>query len=182
MEIAASPQPLVHQPEQTRSAILVISALGLLATFIIGVLTGASGSVRPLAAEKTKLARSATTADTAKIRREAESYLGFWENRESRMEKAAQRLGWKNADLAKAMRLIDAAKPRFEAVAVALRAGDDPTLKREFGLLYEQLALTYCEEFHLSCRRGVAPDQARSKKTVHKPSGKTRRAVSFGAA
>ena len=177
MEIAASsqPLPLVRQPEQTMSAILVIGASALLATFITGLLIGASGSVRPFPVEKTvSLPPAAVPPTDATLLREARAYVGFWKHRESRLDQAARRLGWRKADLAKAMRLIDAAKPRFEAVAAALGIMDDATLKREMNLLYEQVALTYCEEFRLACVRGVPPDQARPKKAhARKPVGRS---------
>lgn len=174
MEDIVDGRPLVRKPEQTLSAVMLLGILGLTATFVAGVLMGSSG-VRPLPAEKVVSQAPLSTVDL-KLHTEARGYLAFWQNRESRMDGAAKRLGWKKADLAKAMRLIDAAKPRFEAVAAALGATDDTALTQEMDLLFEQLALTYCAEFRLVCIRGVPPDQARPKKTVRKPAGKSRRA------
>ncbi|MBI4132639.1 MAG: hypothetical protein HY473_00870 [Candidatus Sungbacteria bacterium] len=176
----------VNRPPRGQSCLTIITLalLALAGLFIIGKEVG-TPLLRSLGvvsiAQVQAVVGGPSLADEAKLRLEAARYTFFWENREQRLEDTARRFGWSREDLEKATRLIEAAKPRFEAVQIGWNAlGEDPRityelLKKEVDELYEQLTLTFCEEFGLVCKRGVPPDEAHFKdgaKPAAKPPGK----------
>ena len=156
-----SDQPLVCEREVSGAWIVLWCLVGIAAVFAAGF------SLGPVVLGSTALGPAVPPALREEVRflSEADVMMKFFGNRWDRLEAAAKRLGWDQAELDKAMRLVEAAKARFEAVEIArLGLGHDPRitvelLKRELGLLAEQLALTFCEEFHLPCIRGRAPDK-----------------------
>jgi len=149
----------------------------LIVAFLLGVLAGPPLLKRwnEIGVEQARLAAQPSLQDEVKLHNEAMTMLAFWKQREQRLDRAATRFGWDDKELEKALRLIEAAKSRFESVDGMYKVwGKDPRvtyelIKREIDALFEQLALTFCEEFELVCRRGVPPDEAYLKRLRSDP-------------
>lgn len=149
----------------------------LLVAFLLGALVGSPLLQRwkEIDVQQARLAAKPSVQEEVELHNEAMNYVAFWKRREQRLEKAAPRFGWGDKELEKALRLVEAAKSRFESVDGMYKVwGKDPRvtyglLKKEIDALFEQLTLTFCEEFELVCMRGVPPDEAYLKRLRSDP-------------
>lgn len=156
-------QLLVCEREVAGAWVVFWCLVGVAAVFAAWLLFGSvvlGSTARGLA----EVAVPPALREEVRLLQEADLMLEFFRNRWGRLELARERFGWSQAEFDTAMRLVEAAKGRFEAIEIArLGWGRDPRitlelLKRELELLHEQIVLTFCEEFQLPCPRGLAPD------------------------